>query len=87
MNRIERWIKDKYNPTPAPWKRPILATISILILFACLTASYYQIELHWTNNGIWYVIGLFVPISLISLLISIFGNDFWVAAILGKPNI
>jgi ABC-type multidrug transport system permease subunit len=86
-NRFEQWTKRIYRPQKDKWKRPVLLILSMLIGIACGLASYIQIHYHWTNNGIWWVIGLFGLFSIIGLLVSIFCKDYWVALVLGRPNI
>jgi antibiotic biosynthesis monooxygenase (ABM) superfamily enzyme len=87
MNRFEKWLDKKYNPKPAKWKRPTLLCLSLVIFTLCSLGGYTQVQYQWTNNEIWYVIGLFGFLSIIGLWISVFGNDFWVAIILRRPDL
>lgn len=87
MNRIEKWLAKTYNTKPAKWKRPTLLFLSLVILTSCILAGYAQVQYQWTNDSVWYVIGLFGFASIIGIWVSLFGNDFWVAMILGKPDL
>jgi len=87
LRKFEEWTKRVYNPKEAKWKRPVLLALSIAIGIVCATASYAQIAYRWTNDGVWLVIGLFSFFSIVGLLVSIFCKDYWVALVLGKPDL
>ena len=83
LDTFEAWARKTYNPKEASWKRRALFLLSLIIFGACATAAYTQINYHWTNNGVWLVIGLFSLMSIIGLFVSIKCKDFWVALVLG----
>ena len=83
LNNFEAWAKKTYNPKEAPWKRPVLFVLSLVISIACAIAAYMQINYQWTNNGVWLVIGLFSFLSITGLFVSVKCKDFWVALVLG----
>jgi ABC-type multidrug transport system permease subunit len=84
MSKFEKWVKKTYNPKVAPWKRPTLLILSIVMTIGTLVAAYTQIEYHWTNDGVWIVIYLLGFASIIGLFVSLFCKDFWVALVLGN---
>jgi len=84
INKFEAWRRRVYQPREAKWKRPVLFWLSILIGLACATGGYTQIRYQWTNDGVWWVIGLFSFFSVVDFLISLFCKDYWVALVLGK---
>lgn len=86
FKRFEEWTKRVYRPEKANWKRPALLLLSILMGSACCVASYTQFHFRWTNDGVWFVIGLFGIFSLIGFCVSIFCKDHWVALVLGRPD-
>ena len=83
FRKFEYWARNTYNPTPARWKRPALFSLSLICGVAATVAGYTQQEFHWTNNGIWLVIVFLASFSVVGLLVSFKGNDFWVALTLG----
>ena len=83
LQKFEEWVKKTYSPKESQWKRPVLFFLSITIFTSCIVAGYTQIDNHWTNDGVWLVIGLFGFLSVIGLFISIKCKDFWVALVLG----
>ena|GEM_PF-2512510 len=87
LRRFENWTRRVYQPKEAKWKRPVLLILSILVGIVCFVAGYTQIHYHWTNNGIWLVIGLFGLFSLTGFFVSVFGKDYWVALVLGRPHL
>ncbi len=87
LSRFEHWTRRVYQPKEAKWKRPALLFLSILIGSVCSIASYTQIHYRWTNDGVWLVIGLFAIFSIIGFFVSIFCKDYWVALVLGRPNL
>ena len=78
-------LEEIYHPRPAPWKRPVLLWLSVAILALCALGGSAQIEYHWTNNGVWLVIGLFGVLSVTGVGVALFGDDWWVALVLGAP--
>ena len=87
LDKFEQWTRRVYKPKEAKWKRPALLIISSLVGFACAAAGYAQVVHQWTNNGVWLVIGLFGVFSGLGLFVSLFGKDYWVALVLGKPEL
>lgn len=85
MSTIEQWLVEKYGLRIVPWKRPVLLILSCVILAICLAAAYFQVQFHWTNDGVWLVIVLFGALSVAGLVAALFLNDAWVAVILGCP--
>jgi hypothetical protein len=86
IRKFEQWSKRVYKPKEAKGKRPVLFILSLFIVIACIVASYTQLKYHWAVNEMWLVIGLFGFLSTIGLFVSIFGSDYWVALILGRPG-
>jgi hypothetical protein len=82
IDKFEAWARETYKPKEAPWKRPALLILS-LIITACVIAAYTQIHYQWTNNGVWLVIVLFSFLSIIGVFVSIKCKDFWVALVFG----
>lgn len=74
----------KYGLRIAPWKRPVLLALSFVVLAICVGAGYFQLQYHWTNDGVWLVIALFGVLSVAGLVAALFLNDAWVALILGR---
>ena len=85
FEKFEQWAVRTYQPKVAPWKRPALLGTSVVFLAICAVASYFQIQHHWTNDGVWLVIGLFVFFGIYGVVISIWGSDLWVALSMGSP--
>lgn len=85
MSTIEQRIVEKYGLRIVPWKRPVLLVLSCVILAICLAAAYFQLQFHWTNDGVWLVIVLMGALSVAGLVAALFLNDAWVAVILGCP--
>ena len=83
LNKFENWARRTYQPKAAPWKRPALFLLSLVIGVACGIAAYTQLNYHWTNDGVWLVIVFFGLLSLLGLFVSVFAKDFWVALVLG----
>jgi len=83
MSPFEQRMVEKYGLRIAPWKRPVLLVLSCVILAICIAAGYFQLQYHWTNNGVWLVIALFGVLSVAGLVASLFLNDAWVALFLG----
>lgn len=83
IEKFEAWTKRVYSPREAKWKRPVLLGLSTVIGLLCVVGAYAQINYHWTNDGVWLVIGLFGIFSIIGLLVSLFGKDYWLALVLG----
>jgi len=83
LNKLQKWAQETYSPKEAAWKRPVLLTISLIIIISCAIAGYTQINFHWANNGVWLVIVMFSILSITGLFISIKCKDFWVALVLG----
>jgi hypothetical protein len=59
--------------------------LSVTILALCVFGGWAQIQHHWTNNGVWLVIGLFAVLSVAGVGTALFGDDWWVALVLGAP--
>lgn len=74
---------EKYGLRMAPWKRPVLLVLSCVVLVICIAAAYFQLQYHWTKDGVWLVIVLFGVLSAAGLVAALFLNDAWVALILG----
>jgi hypothetical protein len=83
MGRLRQRLEQIYHPKVAPWKRPVLFGLSILGAVACLAAAWAQVQHHFTNDGVWLVIGLFGVLSVAGIITAIFGDDWWVALMLG----
>jgi hypothetical protein len=86
MSRLRRFIDRTYSPRPAKWKRPALFALSVAIVAAVVAGGWAQLEHPWSNDGIWLVLLFFGAIGIIGLLVSIFGSDYWVAVVLGRPD-
>ena len=84
IEKFEAWTKRVYQPKEAKWKRPLLLWVSTFICIACGTGGYTQIHYQWTNDSVWWVIGLFGFLSSLGLFVSLFCKDYWVALVLGK---
>jgi hypothetical protein len=84
ISKFEAWTRRIYQPKEAKWKRPVLFCLSVLIGVGCGVGAYTQIYYGWTNQGVWWVIGLFSFLSILGLLVSLFCKDYWVALVLGK---
>lgn len=80
---LEERLVEKYGLRIAPWKRPALLILSGVVLAACAAAAYFQLQFHWTNDGVWLVIGLFGVLGIAGLVAALFLNDAWVALFLG----
>ncbi len=83
--KFESWTRRVYSPREAVWKRPVLFVVSVVIGILCAVGAYIQIQYQWTNDGVWWLIGLFCFLSIVGLLVSIFCKDYWVALVLGAP--
>jgi ABC-type multidrug transport system permease subunit len=83
MSAFEQRMVEKYGLRIAPWKRPVLLVLSSVVLATCIAAAYFQLQYHWTNDGVWLVIVLFGVLGLAGLVAALFLNDAWVALILG----
>lgn len=81
MNRLERRLNKFYRPTPAPWKRPVLLLLSLLILGGCAAAVALVPSI---PPGLWFVLAIFAVLGLGGLVVALFGSDFWVALLLGS---
>ncbi len=84
MNNLERRLDRLYQPSPAPWKRPVLLLVGALGFSLCSLAAYFQLTTHFTNDGIWLVIAFFGALSIASVYVALNGSDFWVALLLGR---
>jgi hypothetical protein len=74
---------EKYGLRIAPWKRPVLLVLSCVVLAVCGSAGYFQLQYHWTNDGVWLVIILLGVLSAAGIGAALLLNDAWVALILG----
>ena len=83
MGRFRRYLDRTYQPQVAPWKRPVLLWVSLLVAVGCLIAAWAQLNHHFTNDGVWLAIGLFGGASAIGLGVAVFGDDWCVAMFLG----
>ena len=83
MSSFEQRMVEKYGLRIAPWKRPVLLVLSSVVLATCIAATYFQLQYHWTNDGVWIVIVFFGVLGLAGLVAALFLNDAWVALILG----
>ena len=85
MNRFEKYLNGIYRPNPQPWKHRVLFWLAFAILLATMAAGYAQHEYDYANNGIWFLFAVSGTFGLSGVLVSLFGNDFWVAMLLGRP--
>ena len=83
MSAFEQRMVEKYGLRMAPWKRPVLLVLSCVVLLICVAAAYFQLQYHWTGDGVWLVIVLFGVLGAAGLVAALFLNDAWVALILG----
>jgi len=84
LTKFEQWAQRTYRPNEAPWKRPALFILCIIILASCAITAYAYINHHWENSAILLIIVPSGLLSIIGLFISIKCKDFWVALILGS---
>lgn len=84
LKKLENFLKNKYKPKEAPWKRKALFFLSFSFIIGVLISAYTQYNYHWTNDGVWIFIVPCAFISSIGLYISIFSTDLWVALILAE---
>ena len=86
MGRFRRFIDRTCSPRPAKWKRPVLFALSIIILAAVSAGGWAQLEYRWTGDDVWLVLVPFGVLGILGVLVSVFGSDYWVAVVLGRPD-
>lgn len=67
----------------ASWKRPALLLLSLIIALTCGIAAWAQAHHQFADNGIWLLIVLFGFLSIAGIIAALFGDDWWVALVLG----
>jgi len=86
MNKLESWLNRTYKPNPQPWKRKVLFWVSVVLLLIVSIAGYLQYTLQYSGKGVLLLLGLFGFLGGTGFLVSLLGNDFWVAMILGRAG-
>lgn len=84
MSSFKARIDRIYQPRPAPWKRPVLFWLSTFIGLLCAVGGWMQLQHHWTNDGVWLAIAFFGVLSAAGIGVALFGDDWWVALMLGR---
>jgi hypothetical protein len=83
MSDLRRRLDRTYKPSVAAWKRPVLLLLSLIIGVGCGAAAWALIHHQQESGGVWLIIGLFAILSVAGMIAALFGDDWWVALVLG----
>jgi hypothetical protein len=79
MNSFKQRLIAIAKPKPAPWKRPILWFMSLLVAAVCVLATHAQVQEQSANYTQWVAIGVFGILSVAGIVAAAVGDDVWVA--------